>query len=396
MVKKFLVPIDLAKNEIQNPQIHNLGAAPSSPVKGQMYMNTTDNTLYWWDGTAWVSARGGGTGFPGYGSITAEATFGGTSADGVAVTVARSDHKHSNPLHDAAAHSLIPLNALATATALYNMGGFKITGLGTPTAASEAAPKSYVDGVAQGLDFKNSVRVATTANGTLATAFANGQVVDGITLATNDRILLKNQTTGSENGLYTVNASGAPTRATDADASGEISPGAITYVEVGTLNGGQQWVCSATGANPWVPGTSTSTWTLYFGVTSVQAGAGLVASANVLSIVPFDTSISVNADSISVGFQSAGGTAGIQNYAARSDHNHDGTYARIFNQPVGGSVSQVVTHNLNNQMVVTEVFRNSTPWDRVECDVEHTSANSVTVRFAVAPAAAEYTVVVLG
>ena len=56
----------------------------------------------------------------------------------------------------------------------------------------------------------NSVRVATTANGTLSSAFANGQTVDGVTLATNDRILLKNQSTGSENGIYTVNASGAP------------------------------------------------------------------------------------------------------------------------------------------------------------------------------------------
>ena len=69
--------------------------------------------------------------------------------------------------------------------------------------------KNYVDAQLQGLDVKNSVRVATTANGTLATAFANGQTVDGITLATNDRILLKDQSTGSENGIYTVNASGA-------------------------------------------------------------------------------------------------------------------------------------------------------------------------------------------
>lgn len=92
-------------------------------------------------------------------------------------------------------------------------------------------------------DAKNSVRAATTANGTLATAFANGQTVDGIALVTSDRILLKNQTAQAENGIYTVNASGAPTRATDFDAWDEII-GAFVTVESGTVNAGTQWLCN--------------------------------------------------------------------------------------------------------------------------------------------------------
>ena len=76
----------------------------------------------------------------------------------------------------------------------------------TPSNANDAASKSYVDSTASGLDVKNSVRAATTGNGTLASAYANGQTIDGVSLATNDRILLKDQTDASENGIYTVNA----------------------------------------------------------------------------------------------------------------------------------------------------------------------------------------------
>lgn len=86
-------------------------------------------------------------------------------------------------------------------------------------------------------DYKDSVRVATTANGTLASAFENGDTVDGVTLATGDRVLLKNQSSGAENGIYTVNASGAPTRATDFDADAEVTDGCIIPVERGTANG---------------------------------------------------------------------------------------------------------------------------------------------------------------
>lgn len=93
------------------------------------------------------------------------------------------------------------------------------------------------------------VRVATIANGTLATAFANGQTVDGITLATGDRILLKNQTTQTDNGVYTVNASGAPTRASDfTTGASTLTGGVIVPVITGTVNGGATFQCLNTSA----------------------------------------------------------------------------------------------------------------------------------------------------
>jgi hypothetical protein len=96
---------------------------------------------------------------------------------------------------------------------------------------------------ATGVLVKDAVRVATTANGTLASGFENGDTIDGIVLATSDRILIKDQSTGAENGIYVVAATGAPTRATDANEDAEL-PGSRVYVQEGTANGGTSWQCS--------------------------------------------------------------------------------------------------------------------------------------------------------
>ena len=86
------------------------------------------------------------------------------------------------------------------------------------------------------VDFKAPVRVATTVAGTLASSFENGDTIDGVVLATNDRILIKNQVAAAENGIYTVEASGAPTRATDADEDSEVNNGLTVHVTDGTAN----------------------------------------------------------------------------------------------------------------------------------------------------------------
>jgi hypothetical protein len=105
------------------------------------------------------------------------------------------------------------------------------------------ATRTYVDDKVAGLSWKQAVRAATTANGTLATAFANGQTIDGVTLATGDRILLKNQSSASENGIYIVAASGAPTRATDADSAAELVNASV-YVSEGSTLADTQWTCT--------------------------------------------------------------------------------------------------------------------------------------------------------
>ena len=129
----------------------------------------------------------------------------------------------------------------------------------------------------QTLKWKQSVKCATTADGTLATAYAAGQDVDGYTLVTGDRILLKNQTSGKVNGIYTVNATGAPTRAVDMDAGTEF-PGAVVAVENGTVNADSAWVCT----NDAVTIESTAVVFVIFG--GIKAGNGLAFTADVMAI----------------------------------------------------------------------------------------------------------------
>ena len=160
------------------------------------------------------------------------------------------------------------------------------------------ATKTYVDAQLQGLDVKQSVRVATTANGTLSSAFANGQTVDGITLATNDRILIKDQSTGSENGIYTVNASGAPTRATDFDENSEVTGGTFFFVEEGTVNADNGFVMTNDGAI--TLGTTALTFTQFSGAGQVIAGSALTKSGNTLNVAVDNSSIEVNSDALRV------------------------------------------------------------------------------------------------
>jgi len=153
----------------------------------------------------------------------------------------------------------------------------------TPSDINDAASKSYVDATANGLDVKDSVRAATTAAGTLASDFANGDAIDGVTLATNDRILIKDQADGSENGIYTVNASGAPTRATDFDADAEVTAGAFTFVEEGTTNGDTGHVLSTNGSI--TVGSTSIAFTQFSGAGLLTAGTGLTKTGNTLDVI---------------------------------------------------------------------------------------------------------------
>jgi hypothetical protein len=354
----YLVALDLSKNELQNPRVHNLASAPSSPVTGQIYYHTGDNTIYMWNNTTWLdlAASGGAIDWGETGDIDS-ITFGQTGDAGVLNEVARADHIHPMAAHDGAAHSSITLNNLAVPTGSVSFNGQKITSLGTPTTGTDGANKDYVDNTAQGLDAKASVRVATTAAGTLASSFENGDVVDGITIATNDRILIKNQAASEENGIYTVNASGAPTRATDANAWDELVS-AFVWVEVGTTNADSGWLSTVNAGG--TLNTTAVTFVQFSGAGQITAGTGLTKTGNTLAI---DTAVVMRRFAQSVG---------------------DGA-ATSFN----------IDHNFGTLDVMVQVFRNS-DGATVLTDMTRTTTNRVVVAFAAAPTSNQYRVVVLG
>jgi hypothetical protein len=173
--------------------------------------------------------------------------------------------------------------------------------------------KTYVDQVANGLDVKASVRVATTANlaatynngnGTL-TANANGAiVVDGVTLTTADRILVKDQTTQTQNGFYKVTTVGSGsaafvlTRTPDANEASEITGGAFTFVEEGTANADNGYVATHNG----VPtlGTTNITFDQFSGAGQISAGAALSKTGNTIDVEVDDSSIQVSGDALQV------------------------------------------------------------------------------------------------
>lgn len=181
-------------------------------------------------------------------------------------------------------------DSMASAANLTFSGGGEVLGLPTvPSGSTAAASKAYVDSVSQGLDPKGSVRAATTVAGTLATSFENGDTIDGVTLSTGDRILIKNQAAPEENGIYVVAASGAPTRATDMDAWTEV-PGAYTFVEEGTTYGDTGWVCSSNAGG--TLNTTAITWVQFFGAGTYTAGTGLTLTGTQFSITsPIATTI---------------------------------------------------------------------------------------------------------
>ena len=171
------------------------------------------------------------------------------------------------------------------------MGTAKITGLGDPTSAQDAATKNYVDNTVQGLDAKASCRVGTTANITLS----GTQTIDGVAVIAGDRVLVKDQTTTANNGIY-VAAASTWARSTDADTWDELVH-AYTFVESGTVNSNNGFVCTVAAGG--TLGSTSVTWVQFSGAGQITAGAGLTKTGNTLDVGTASSSrIVVNSDNI--------------------------------------------------------------------------------------------------
>jgi hypothetical protein len=267
------------------------------------------------------------------------------------------------------------LHDFALATASVDLNNQKITNLTDPTNPQDAANKRYVDAAVVGIDWKPSVRVATTAALYLGNAVENGSVIDGVTLATGDRVLIKNQggtESPTENGIYTVNATGAPTRATDCDTAAEITASFAVFVEEGTVNADSGWVLTNNGAV--TVGTTELSFTQFTGLGQITAGDGLTKTANTLNVVPGD-GLAVTADSVKIDRAVV-----VTKYAANVG---DGT-----------NTSYTITHNLATRDVIVSLYDNASPYAEVMADVEHSTTNTITLLFSVAPTTDKYRVVV--
>ena len=326
MSRKFLTPIDLNGNEIQNVKAQNLASDPGSPGNGQFWYNTTNNA---WrvriNGTTrdvtWVTST----------NPTAEAV-GSTVSVGTAVDAARADHRHAMPGNaTSGVDGFMPgtdKTKLDAATASPTVSTLVLRDVNgrfqavDPSAAQDVATKTYVDSMSAGLDVKASVRVATaagTALSSLGTTYAysntggtsaRGQItwaagptaIDGVTLSNGDRVLNKSE--GSANaahGIWVRTSANTWDRATDFDADAEATAGSFMFVEEGTVNADTGWVLATNGAITLGGASGTAIdFTQFSSSAAITAGAGLLKTGNTIDVQSTGGGITVNADDIAI------------------------------------------------------------------------------------------------
>lgn len=242
------------------------------------------------------------------GNVTASGTLGVTGAATLSSTLDVTGNLtvNSNKFSVAAATGntsvagTLTVTGAASFNSALNMNAQKITNLAEPTADSDAATKYYVDAARSGLDIKNSVKAATTANITLS----GTQVIDGVTLSAGDRVLVKDQTNASQNGIYVV-AAGSWSRAADADQPAELNPGTFVFVEQGTVNDNTGFVVVSDSVL--TIGTDLINWTLFSTSGTLVAGSGLSKNGYTLEVnTAANGGIEISADNLQLKSSLAG------------------------------------------------------------------------------------------
>lgn len=304
------------------------------------------------------------------------------------------------------------LDQISAPTATVSMNNQVLSNLAAPVNANDAATKAYVDSSAAGLDVKASVRVTTTGNITLS----GTQTIDGVALAAGDRVLVKDQTNGAENGIYVV-AAGTWARAADADSDAEVNSGMFTFVEEGTSADNTGWVLATN--NPIAVGTTVLTFVQFSGAGTISAGDGLTQSGNTISAVGTANRISVSASGIDIastyvgqtsittlgtvttGTWNAapidvayGGTGATTPAAARANLGATGKYAATLGALTAGT-ELTITHNLNTTDVVA-AFRDATTNYDIIMNWRVVDANTIGVTADIAYAASALRVTVMG
>ena len=432
MAQKFLTNIDLNQNQLLNGTFEVVGTDPSTGLfDGRMIFNSTEGVIKVYDITA-SAWRKMITGVTSAGSQSTALTI-NESNGAITITPNLATSASAGLLSASDFSKLADAASEATASKLVIRDGSGQAKFGTPTDDAHAATKGYVDAARSGLDVKQSVRAATTAPINLASDLEAGDTLDtNVTLVAGNRVLVKDQSTASENGIYVVQASGAAVRATDFDSNAEVTPGAFTFVEEGTANADSGWVVSTNGTIN--VGVSAINWAQFSGAGQITAGDGLTKAGNTINAVGTTNRITVNADSIDISAnyvgQSSittlgtittgvwngtdvaiadGGTSASDAASARTNlgikttagavTTSTSTLARIAKQGCAASVTGVstttVTHNFGTTDVNVQIYEVATG-ATVIGDVTRSNGDTLSVVLYGTISANDYTIVVVG
>ena len=433
MAQKFLTNIDLNQNQLLNGTFEVVGTDPNTNLfDGRMIFNSTEGVIKVYDITA-SAWRKMITGVTSAGSQSNALTI-NESNGAITITANLATSASAGLLTAADFSKLADATSDATANKLVIRDSNGQAKFGTPTADDHAATKAYVDAARSGLDVKQSVRAATTGPVNLANQLENGDTLDTtVTLATGDRVLVKDQSTASENGIYVVQASGAAVRATDFDSNAEVTPGAFTFVEEGTTNADSGWVLTTNGTIN--VGVTALNWALFSVAGTILAGDGLTKTGNVLNVVGTSDRISVSADAVDIASTyvgqssittlgtittgvwngtdvavTAGGTGSSTESGARTNlasasgeatgrTTSTPSLARTAKQSCaassGGTSTTVVTHNFGTSDVTVQIYEVATG-NTVIGDTVRTNSNTVTVTMYGTITAGDYVIIVQG
>lgn len=430
MAQKFLTNIDLNQNELINATLQQVPTNPTTGnFEGRLIYHTGEDVVKVWSGSAWRTILASTTqaGGAGNGVIS-----GGANA--TALTIAESNGQTTITPNLATASiaglltaadftKLGDATADATASKLVIRDASGQAKVADPTLAAHIATKGYVDAARQGLDVKQSVRVASTANVVIASALEAGDIIDGVTLVAGDRVLLKNQTTTSQNGIYVAVSSGPASRSSDANGTadtGELKSGTFVFVEEGTINFDSGFVVSTDGTIS--VGTDAITWTQFSGAGSFDAGDGLSKTGTQVNVNVVTDRTAITGDAVDIASTYAGqssittlgtittgvwgsgatdiavtsgGTgssteSGARTNLASASGEATGrttagspTLARTAHQAcaatnVGSTSVTTVTHNFGTKNVTVQVYQVSTG-ETVNCDVVRGTNDSVSV-----------------
>jgi hypothetical protein len=417
---------------VRNARIQNLATPPSSPVPGQIYFDTSEDELKFFDGIFWrttfeefakpIGTAGGELGGTYPNPVVADGVIDNANISASAAIelsklavdpLGRANHTGTQAAATISDFDLAVrtnrLDQLAVPSTNVDVNGQRLTNLAEPVSGQDAATKAYVDAASMGLSVKEAVRAATLTNITLSAV----QTIDGVVLNVGDRVLVKNQTNAAQNGLYVV-SSGSWTRSSDATLNVDVQAGLFAFVEEGSVNADSGFVLATD--NPIDVGSTDLSFVQFTGAGQINAGLGLTKSGNTLDVNGTADRISTSSDAVDIAATYAGqgsivtlgtitsgawngdtvavahgGTGAITPTAARTNLGATTKYA-VLN---GGTTTDVIGHALSTTDVVVSV-KDVATLQLLEADIFVTDANTVTIQYVYPPDAGSLRITVIG